>query len=78
MTCWSTEASLEIALRLVTKGCIVVSDRMLISTQTEPVEPLKISCAGAADALVPQAGHLKGEYLSPLHLMFIFNKLNLS
>ena len=38
---------------LVTNGCIVVSDRMQISILSVFVEALEMSCAGAADALVP-------------------------
>ena len=36
-------------------------------------------CAEAANALPPQAGDLKSDdLLIPLHLMFVFKKLNLS
>ena len=43
------------------------------------VEPLDMSCAEAVDALAPRVGGLKPEdLLSPLHLMCVFKKLNLS
>ena len=42
MTCWLTEEHLETALGLVTEGCIVVSDRMMISILPILVEPLEM------------------------------------
>ena len=73
MTCWSTVEHWETALGLVTEGCIVLSDRMLISI----CDLLSVSCAKAADALTSQAGDPKpGDLLSPL--MHVFKKLNLS
>ena len=69
----------ETVLELVTEGCIVVSDSMLISILSMLVEPLEMLCAEAADALAPQVWDLKAEdLLSPLHLMCVFKKLNLS
>ena len=60
-------------LGIVTEGCIV------IFIQSVLVEPLEMLCAEAVDALAPQAGDLKAEdLLSPLHLMCIFKKSNLS
>ena len=53
MTCWSTEECPETALGLVTEGCIVVADRMLISILSMLVEPLDMSCAEAVDAMPP-------------------------
>ena len=51
----------------------------LISILSVLIEPLEISCAEAVDALAPRAGDLKDEdMLSPLRLMCIFKKLNLS
>ena len=48
---------------------------MLISILSVPVEPLEISCAEAANALAPQADHLKSdELMGPLCLMFVFKK----
>ena len=44
MTCWLTKESMETALGLVTEGCIVVSDHMLISILSVWVEALEI-CA---------------------------------
>ena len=56
-----------------------MSDQMLISILSVSVEPLEMLCVMAADTLAPQADHLKNEdLLSPLHLMCIFKKLNLS
>ena len=78
MTCWSTEESLETALGLVTEGCIVVSDCMLISKLFMLVEALKMSCAEAADAPAPQAGDLKpNDLLSLWRLICILKKLYL-
>ena len=52
---------------------------MLISILSVLVEPLEMSCAESGDALVPQAGDLNTEdFLSPLLLMRVFKKLNLS
>ena len=65
MTAWFT--SLQTALGLVTEGCIVVSDCMLISILSILVEPLEMLCAEAAHALAPHAGDLKPEdLLNPL------------
>ena len=64
MTCWLTVEHAKTMLGLVTEVCIVVSDRMLISLLPMSVEPLKVSCAEAADALAPQARDLKAEDLS--------------
>ena len=56
-------------LGLVTEGCIVGSDHML-------VEPLQMLCAEAADALAPGDRNRKpDDLLSPLHLMCILKKL---
>ena len=78
MTCWSTKECLETALGLVTEDCIVVSDHMLISILSVLVEPMEMG-AEAGHALAPRAGNLKAEdLLSPLCLMGIFKKLNLS
>ena len=53
----------------------MVSDRMLISILSISVEALEM-CAEAADALVPPDGDLRAkDLLSPLCLMFIFNKI---
>ena len=74
MVCWSTVECWETVLGFVTEGCIVVSDRMLISILSMLVEPLKMSYAEA-----PPARDLKAEdLLSPLQLMCVFKKLNLS
>ena len=57
-------------LGLVTDGCIVVSDRMLISVLSMLFEAMEMSCAEAVEALAPQARDLKPEVLlSPLCLM---------
>ena len=56
----------------------MVSVCMLISILSISVESLEMLCAEAADAMALQAGDLKPEdLLSPLHLRFIFKKLNL-
>ena len=77
MTCWSTVECSETALRLVTEGCIVVSDHMLISILSMSLEPLEMLCAEAADALAPWAGNLKLKSLTPdvclQELKFILN-----
>ena len=73
MNCWSTVGCTEIVLGLVGEGCFVVSDRMLSML----VEPLDMLCAEAVDALVPRAGDLKPDDLSPFCLIRIFKKLNL-
>ena len=79
MTCWLTEKHPETVLELVTEGCIVVFDRLLISKLSVSVEPLEVSCVEAADALAPRARDLNSEdLLSPLPLMYVFKKLNLS
>ena len=79
MTCWSTFERWETTLELETDGCIVVSDGMLISIQSASVEPLEMLCAEAIDALAHCTRDLKPEdLLSPLHLMCVFKKLNLS
>ena len=58
---------------LVTEGCIVVSDCMLISILSMSAEPLEMSSTEAADALAPQVGDLKAEDLpSSWCLMCIF------
>ena len=55
-------------LGLLTEGCIVVSDCMLISILSTTVDLLEMLCAEAADALAPLARDLKAEdLLSPLH-----------
>ena len=75
----AAEEHSETALGLVTEGCIVVSDCMLISLLSVSVEALEMLCAEAAHALAPQAGDLMPEnLLSLLHLMWVFTKLNLS
>ena len=57
----------------------MLSDCMLISILFMLVEPLKMPCAEAADALAPRTGDLKPkDLLSPLGLMYVFKKLNLS
>ena len=57
----------------------MVSDHMLISILSVLGEPLEMSCAEAADALASQAVKLKPEdLLSPLCLMCVSKKLNLS
>ena len=48
---------METALGLVTEGCIVVPDHMLISILSMSVEALEMSCAGATDALAPRAAN---------------------
>ena len=53
-TCWSTVEHWETAQGLVTEGCIVVSDCMLISIISVSVERLEMSCAEEGDALAPQ------------------------
>ena len=64
---------------LVAEGPIVVTDCMLISRVSMLVGPLDMSCAEAVDALAPRAGDLKAEdLLSPLFLICVFKKLNLS
>ena len=79
MAYWSAKKHWETALGLVTEGCIVVPDRMLISMQSMSVEPLEMLCVEAVDALAPLAGDLKAEdLLSALHLICFFKKLNLS
>ena len=79
MTCWSTVECRETALVPVTEGCIVVSDHLLIATLSVSVEALEMSCAEAADAQAPWAGNVKPEdLLSPMHLICVFKKLNLS
>ena len=75
MTCWPTVKRWETTLEFVTEGCIVVSDRILISILSMSVEPLEMSCAELVDALAPQMRDLQPE--SPLHLMCVFNKLKL-
>ena len=78
MTCWSTVECWETTLGLAIVGCCVLSDLMLISILSVLVEHLEI-CAEAADALASWARDLKPEDLpSPLHLMCVFSKLNLS
>ena len=79
MTCRLTEEHVETVLGLLTKGCIVVSYRMLISILSVSVELLEMLCVEAEGALAPQAGDLKFEdLLSPLHLMCVIKRLNLS
>ena len=79
MAGWLTKKCLETGLDLVTKHCIVVYDCMLISILSVLVEALEMLCAEAADALAPRAGNLKpDDLLSPLHLICVFKKLNLS
>ena len=74
MTCWSTEEGAKTALELITEGCILVSDRMLISILYMSVEALEMS-----DALAAQAEDLKPDnLLSPFCLMCHFKNLNLS
>ena len=63
MTCWLPEEYPETALGLVTEGCIVGSDRMLIFILSMLVEALEMSCAETLAALAPQAGDLKPEDL---------------
>ena len=66
-------------MELAINGCCVVSEPMLILMLSLSVEPLEMLCAEAAVALAPLAGNLKpGDLLSPLHLMCVFKKLNLS
>ena len=56
--------------------CCVVSDHMLISIPSVSVEPLEMSCAEAAFALVPRARDLKPEdLLSPFLLIYVLKKL---
>ena len=63
----------ETGLGLVTEGCIVVPDHMLISILSMLVEALEMLCTEAADALVPRAWDLKPDnMLSHLHLMCDF------
>ena len=59
MTCWSTEEHWHTVLGLVTVGCIVVSDRMLISIVSVSVGPLEMLCAVAPDALALRARGLE-------------------
>ena len=54
----------------------MVSDHMLISILSMSVEPLQKSCS-EANALVTQAKDLSHS-LSPLRLLCVFKKLNLS
>ena len=57
---------------LVTKDCIVMSDRMLMFILSMLVKPLEMSIE-AADALAPLAGNLKAKDLwSPLRLMCVY------
>ena len=63
MTCWLNGELWETGLGLVTEGCIVVSDRMLIPILSMSIEPLEMSCAEAADALAPSVGDLKAKDL---------------
>ena len=77
MTCLSIVECWETALGLVTEGCIVVYDHMLISILSVSFEPLAMS--SALDALAPWAGDLKAEDLpSPLNLVHVFKKVNIS
>ena len=79
MACWSTVEGAENALQLVTECCIVVFDCMLIFSLSMSVKALEILFTEAADVLAPQAGDLKPDDLpSPLHLLCIIKKLNLS
>ena len=56
-----------------------MSDCTLISILSVLVEPLEMSCDEAVDALAPRARDLNAEdLLSPLCLMCVFKKLNLS
>ena len=76
VTCCLTEECVEPVLGYVTEDHIVVSDRMLISMSVEILEML---CCKTANSLASQAGDLNPDnLLSPLHLMCIFKKLNLS
>ena len=70
MSCWSTKEQMKTVLGLLTEGCNVVSDCMLISIMSELVEALEMLCAEAAEALALQAWDLKpDDLLTPLHLM---------
>ena len=74
MTCWSTGECWGCI-----EGCIVVFDYMLGSKASVLVEVLETSCAEAMDALAHWAGQMKPDNLrSPLQLMCVFKKLNLS
>ena len=57
MTCQSTEA--EGVLGLVTEGCNVMSDRMLISKLSVSLEALETLYAEAVDAMAPPDCELK-------------------
>ena len=48
MTCWSTGERAETALGLITEGCSVVSDYMLISILSVSFEALDMSCVEVA------------------------------
>ena len=63
MTCWSIVECWETALGLVSEGCVVVSDHILISIPSMLVECLQMLCAETADALAPCALDLKAENL---------------
>ena len=79
MTCWSTVEFWELVLGLITEGCIVMSDCILVSILYMLFEALEVLCAEATDALAPRVGDLKVEdLLSHLCLMCVFKKLNLS
>ena len=57
---------------LVTKDCIVMSDRMLMFILSMLVKPLEMSIE-VADALAPLARNLKAKDLwSPLRLMCVY------
>ena len=82
MTCWLTKEHWEAAPGLVTEGCIVVSDHMLImiSILSVQVEPLEMLCAEAVYALSPWARDLKAEesLASDVHfqdIKFILNSV---
>ena len=66
MTCWIAKEPAKTALGLATEGCIVVSDRMLISILFLSLELLEMLCAEAVDALASWTRVLKpDDLLSP-------------
>ena len=68
----------ETVLVLVSKCCIVVFDRMLISILSMSVAGLEMLSEEGADALAPRDGDLKpDDLLTPLHLICPFKRLNL-
>ena len=75
MTYWLTKEAAKTALWLVTEGCIVVSDRMLIFILFLSVEPLEMLCAAVVNALAPWTRVLRpDDLLHRWRLLCIFKK----